>query len=434
LVLFVVLVAIYESNGRDLGTSDTVPTSLVPLAILRGQGFFLDSHRVSIEAWTSNSMDLAISWHGHLLSRYPIAPALLIVPLYAPQVALNDHHFPGWDHLPRLATDECRWMAKRSLVILMASAAVIMQRLLIRLGLGRAALTAVIAAFLGSDLWTVGSQALWQHGPAAFCLVCAIALLHPEPSSRWRLALAGLATTFLVGCRLSDVVFALVIVLWIATTQPRGLVWFLPIPILGAIALFAYNLYFFGTITGGLAALEELHPQVHGMSGTWSGGLVDGALGTLFSPNRGLFVFSPWVALGLLGAAVPAIARRVASHRLICWLLWALLPYLIIYSKYAVWWGGHCFGPRYWTDVIPLFAILFAFALDWMLDRSRALVALAWSTIIWSIAVQSIGAFCYPSTWNLTPANVDLHHERLWDWRDSELSRCVIEELQRGSR
>ncbi len=62
-----------------------------------------------------------------------------------------------------------------------------------------------------------------------------------------------------------------------------------------------------------------------------------------------------------------------------------------------------------------------------MRTHSRALVALSYLTIAFSIGVHGIGAFCYPSTWNQLPANVDLHHERLWDWRDTELSRCLIE-------
>ena len=121
------------------------------------------------------------------------------------------------------------------------------------------------------------------------------------------------------------------------------------------------------------------------------------------------------------------MARRLASQGLITWLLAALVPYFLILSKYAVWWGGHCFGPRYWIDVMPLFAIIFAFGLEWMLTHSRTLVIFSALTIAFSIGVHAIGAFCYPSAWNLSPANVDLHHERLWDWRDTELSRCLIE-------
>ena len=131
--------------------------------------------------------------------------------------------------------------------------------------------------------------------------------------------------------------------------------------------------------------------------------------------------------MALATLVVPAVRRRLAAHSLICILIASLIPYLIILSKYSVWWGGHCFGPRYWTDVIPLFAILFAYGLDWMLARSRVLVAISAMTVIFSIAVQIIGAFCYPSSWNFQPRNVDLHHERLWDWRDTELSRSLIE-------
>ena len=155
-----------------------------------------------------------------------------------------------------------------------------------------------------------------------------------------------------------------------------------------------------------------------------------GAAGTLLSPNRGLLIFSPWIAVALGLAAVPGVARRLASQGLTTWLLAALAPYLLVLSKYSVWWGGHCFGPRYWTDVIPLFAIVLAFGLDWLQARPAALVALSHLTIAFSIFVHGIGAFCYPSTWNSSPANVDLHHERLWDWRDTELSRCLVESIR----
>ena len=118
---------------------------------------------------------------------------------------------------------------------------------------------------------------------------------------------------------------------------------------------------------------------------------------------------------------------KLRRCRLIVWLLMALIPYLLLFSKYAVWWGGHCFGPRYWTDVIPLLAVLLAFGLDWAAARSRGLFVLFLITIALAMGVQMIGAFCYPSSWNLEPVNVDTHHERLWDWRDTELTRCLSE-------
>src|SRR4029077_13000580 len=102
------------------------------------------------------------------------------------------------------------------------------------------------------------------------------------------------------------------IVTWLAWTDRRGLGWFLPVPILVGMALLSYNLWFFDTILGGQAKLEELHTKLHGVSGTWSGRLGEGLLGTLISPNRGLLVFSPWIAVALAALAVPAVRKRLA--------------------------------------------------------------------------------------------------------------------------
>jgi hypothetical protein len=434
LCLGLALVFVYLVNGRELGTFDTMPASMLPLYILRGDGIYFDNERLG-KLDTSRPLPYYLSVsHGRVVTLYPLAPTLVAVPLVAPQVALLDLSRPGWDRDRRVALVESRSMAKRAMAVVVALAGVILHRLLLAMGVGQAALPAVLAACLGSDLWTVGSQALWQHGPAALSLIAAIALLHPQAVGRLRLALAGAFAALLVACRLMDVVFAAAIVTWLAWTNRRGLLWFLPAPVLVGAALLAYNLWFFGNILGGQARLEQLHVKLHGVLGIWSGNLVDGLLGTLMSPNRGLLVFSPWIAMSLGTLLVPTVRRRLSAHSLICVLLVSLIPYTIMLSAYSVWWGGHCFGPRYWTEAIPLFAILFAYGLEWMGARSRALVAISVITIVVSIAVQIIGAFCYPSSWNLHPRDVDLHHERLWDWRDTELSRCVIETLKSGAR
>jgi hypothetical protein len=434
LLLGVGLFVAYSINGRDLGSYDTISATLLPLYILRGDGIYFDnSHLGNVRSNVPIPDFLTIS-HGRVVTLYPIAPALVAVPFFAPQVAVLDYYRPGWDRDRQVAIRESTLMAKRSMAVVVALAGVVLHRLLLLLGVGRAAAPAVLAACLGSDLWAVGSQATWQHGPAALSLIAAIALLHPQPVGRLRLALAGAFTGLLVACRLMDIVFAAAIVSWLASTDWRRLRWFLPAPVLIGVALLAYNFWFFENILGGQAKLEQYHMRTHSVSGTWSTDLVDGLLGTLMSPNRGLLIFSPWIAVGLATSVVPAVRRRLAEHSLISVLVASLIPYLIILSKYSVWWGGHCFGPRYWTDVIPLFAILFAFGLDWMLARSRIVLTISAVTVVFSIAVQLIGAFCYPSSWNLQPRNVDIHHERLWDWRDTELSRCMIERFRSGGR
>ena len=188
---------------------------------------------------------------GHVITLYPIAPALVALPLVAPQIVVQDLLRPGWDRNPLTFVAESGLMAKRAMAVIVALTGVMLHRLLLALGLRRSALPAVLAACLGSDLWTVASQAPWQHGPAALALVMAIWLLQPQPLTRLRLALAGLATAVLFTCRMMDSLFAAAIVVWLAWTHWRALFWFLPAPIIGGLVLLGYNLWFFGTILGG---------------------------------------------------------------------------------------------------------------------------------------------------------------------------------------
>jgi hypothetical protein len=423
----VFLPVLYLANrALPIGSTDTEAAILLPLSVLRGHGPFLDPYAPVLERPGAVFPAFLIKSRGHLVSRYPVGPALLLVSIEAPQVWVRDRLDPGWDRTVGSAFDACQRMTKISSAVVAALAALALSCLLHRFCPGWPALSAALAAAVGSDLWVVGSQAPWPHAPAALALTLSMLLLSTrEPPTRWRLALGGLTTAALVVFRAIDVVFAVAVFLWVARYHGRRLGWFLPAPLLLGAALIGYNLWFFGSVAGGQPGIESLHPTLHGTEGIWTGRLLEGAEGTLFSPSRGLFVFCPWVVLAL--AALPATAKRIGERPLVGWLLVALVPYGLLLSKYSIWWGGHCFGPRYWTDAVPLFAVMLAFGLEWAWSRSKPLLVLFGLAIGFSVAVQAVGAFCYPSTWNWEPANVDTHHERLWDWADSELSRCLRE-------
>jgi hypothetical protein len=435
-VLFLALLLIYQANDRELGVFDTVPAALLPYTIVKGDGVYLDRFEPVLRDHESQALlPFVAQRHGHIISLYPIGPGVLTVPLVIPQIWLLQALKPDWDQGVGSAYFFCRAMGKVSAGIVMAVMGVSLFGILHRLGLRRLTLPAVIAACLASDVWGVAAQAMWEHGPAALALALTIGLLSPGPPTRARLLLAGFTSAALVCFRAIDLIFAATVAAWVAYHRPRDLAWFLPAPIILGAALIAYNVWFFDSIAGGQSRLEAMHTPLHAASGPWSGNLVDGALGTLFSPSRGLFIFSPWVAFAL--ALLPVTVRRLGPGSLVRWLFCALVPYLLVLSKYAVWWGGHCFGPRYWIDATPLFAVMLALALDWAAEHARQLILPLGLAIAWGIGVQVIGAYLYPSGWNEQPANVDLHHERLWDWSDSELTRCLgrgLEKLDRRAK
>lgn len=417
-VLGAMLFFAYTGNGRVISTWDSLPASLLPIAIVRGDGLVLDRFKAH---WPGPLPYYVTLKRDHVVSRYPVGIPLLATPLIAPQIALLDVVRPGWERERPFYFAER--MAKNAAALIAAVTGVVMFHLLRLLSLERFALLAATIAALGSELWVVASQALWQHGPAALALALALVLLLRP--GRGRLCLAGIATAAIVCFRPQNVVFALPIMAWVAVCHRRDGVWFLPGPVVLWAAMVGLNYWYFGSAAGGYAELEATLPITHRVAAYWTANALAGAAGTLVSPSRGLLVYCPWIAVAL--ATLPFAYARLKPWPLVWMLLLALVPFFIQLALFSIWWAGHSFGPRFWTDAIPLFAIVLGVALEWSWDRSRPVFALLVFTGALAIGVQSLGAACYPSSWNKTPINVDQAHERLWDWHDTELTRMIEE-------
>lgn len=440
-LLGLALFALYMANGRAIGAGDVVPATLLPVALVRGDGPVLDRFERLLRTPAGAVPGYAEEARGHIVPRYPIGPALVAAPLYAPQVLWRDASDPGWDRRPparvRLA---CQRMGKSAAAAIAALGAVAIAIFLKRLGLRREAWPAALLVALGTDHWAVASQALWQHGPAVLCLATALAILAGQTAHRGALLAAGLLCGLAVACRPTDLVFALSAWGWVLSHHGRAGRWaFTTGGAAVATGLLAYNLYFFDVPMGGYAAIEQMHPWAHGTRGTWTTPFLEGASGTLLSPSHGLFVYAPWVAFVL--AVLPwswTEARRDLtgpSRSLAGWTLAGLLPTFVLLSKYSCWWGGHCYGPRFWIDAGPALALAAALALRWAFGaRARTVRWLVPAGIavgfVAALAIQTVGFLCYPSTWHGRPTNADRDHARLWDWRDSEVTRGLSEGIK----
>jgi hypothetical protein len=111
----------------------------------------------------------------------------------------------------------------------------------------------------------------------------------------------------------------------------------------------------------------------------------------LFSPTRGLFVFSPFLLL------VPAALHHGLRDRGIRSLTLAVgvgaLAQVLFYAK-ADWRAGFSWGPRWLTDLLPLLVWMLPPGLVALRGAGRLVFMLATCA---SIAVQAVGAFWY--TW-----------------------------------
>jgi len=407
--------AIYLANGREIWSGDSVPAKYLTCAIVRGDGFYLDRYRHEVLKWWPHpGMPYYVTMvDGHYVSRYPIGPVLVALPFAMPQILLLDRTHPGWE------TSDPEWfdtIAKRSAAAITTLAALALLVVLLKLGLGREAWLAATAAALGSNLWCTASQSLWQHGPAALMLTLVVLLLLPESPSRVRFALAGLTAGLLVCSRPIDLAFAVTTAVWVTIRHPRGIVWFLPPAVAIGTALIGYNRAYLGAAGGYYSTFD---------AATFGTPWQEGLLGTLLSPSRGLFVFSPWTLIAV--AYLPFALFQLRRAMLLPWLLATLGAHALLISTFSCWWAGLCFGPRYWTEVIPLLAIVLGLALAWAKVRCRPVFAVSLVLIAVSIGVQLLGAAVYPSGWEEDfPLDRDTTMQRLWDWSDSELSRCMV--------
>jgi hypothetical protein len=145
--------------------------------------------------------------------------------------------------------------------------------------------------------------------------------------------------------------------------------------------------------------------------------------GHLFSPARGILVFSPFLIVPLAGVLI--YGRTLARQPLIWFCLGWFMVHLLVISRSTRWWGSWSFGPRVLTDVLPALILLTIVLWSWvaprMGQRTKRLVAFSYLALgVVGIAINSYaGLFNFHAKlWNgyLAP-NVDSDPEALFDWR-----------------
>ncbi|MET0531887.1 MAG: glycosyltransferase family 39 protein [Microvirga sp.] len=141
--------------------------------------------------------------------------------------------------------------------------------------------------------------------------------------------------------------------------------------------------------------------------------------GNLFSPARGLLVFSPFlVAVWLCARRAPELFRLNP----LWWgigLAWPVL-HLIVISRFPNWWAGWSYGPRLMMDVLPgLFLLtLRAWPTEFNTQRLRIGAAILAMTAVCALFAHTYQGLYnrYSHHWNAEPA-IDQNPRYLFDWK-----------------
>ena len=411
-VLFAGLFLLYNANGREMGNYDSQPTKYAARELLLRRTLALN-HVVGATPQLGERPAFVPARDGRIRSAYSPAPAIAAAALIWPfwMTGIVDIRAPLG----------ANWIAKLSASLLTAGAVTLSFFTARRYMGGRRALILAAALGAGTGYWSTVSQTLWQHETAIFGLSLALLAFTARELRVAELLLIGVGLG-VAGSSRPQLAPAVLVLLTGVVARAGGVAAWPSLAATGAFAtaLIAANLSWFGHPMGAMPLLEALHPTVHATEGTFDPG-VGGFAGLLVSPNRGLLIFSPIVAVAAVG--FPRAARAGRRSPLIWCAIAACVQY-VLYASYSVWWAGHTFGPRYMLDALPLLAVLAAAGVS---DRRfpRFAVSGMVLALAWSVAVSAGGAFVFPNErWNLHPADVDRHHGRLWDWSDVQIVRA----------
>jgi hypothetical protein len=152
--------------------------------------------------------------------------------------------------------------------------------------------------------------------------------------------------------------------------------------------------------------------------------------GNLVSPSRGLLTFVPTILFVLY--LLIRFRKQLTNKRLVKFALAALAAHMIVVAGFDHWWGGHSYGPRLATGVVPWCVLLAILGLKAMLTSKENHETMATSRafvlslaglflLVCSVFVHGRGAMApATSVWNALPANVDTEPTRIWDWKQPQ--------------
>ncbi len=427
------LTVIYSINGQTLPGNDATPSVYLAANIVQeGRTSFTPSRDPWLFKWrirpqgaivgplfsmqaTIGGIEAGRLYAGGLLApeaRYYLTPSVrfdsvtgerLYVGTFGPGAALSA--VPVLAFLRAFAGDirtspELLWHGAKFAASLLAAASAAIVFLTARRWLQPGPALILAAAYgLGTSVWSTSSQTLWQHAPNEFFLALGTLFLVNARGSTRHAALAGLSFSAAVACRPTSALFSAAAAVYLLLVDRRALLAYALASIPVAAGLGAYNFHFLGSPIrfGQAEAGRTIALAKTGSAQVWQTPLWKGLAGLLASPSRGLFVFSPFLALALAGAV--ACWRR-AEYAALRPLTVAVVVLLAVEAKHFDWWGGWSFGYRHIVDLATTLTVLIIPVAGWAL-ATRARRALFAALLVWSVLVQALGAFAFDlDGWN----------------------------------
>ena len=368
---------------------------------------------------------------NHLYDRYPLGTPIIAVPFILVVDKVHQWRFSSdfYEYLqqvpPGHRVRRIEHFIACFIVALTAALIYLMARGFLHDALSL--LVTFVFAFCGFA-WSTCSRALWTHGPSILLLTIMLCIILLAKKRPWLIQFAGVPLAFSYVTRPTNAISVLLITVFVfiqyRTYFTRFLLWAMAI----AIPFFLFNLSVYRALLPAYYRPAETGATTYAVPNMVGGNprLLEGLIGNLVSPSRGLFIFSPILLFSIYGVMVKI--RNAQFDRLDGCVLGIMILHWILVSSYTWWWSGWAYGPRMLAETIPYFIYFLIPAVAAISQstgvRKVTLVSVFCCFLTISFLIHYRGATSQDVyDWNQIPAIVDLQPSRVWDWHDIQFLR-----------
>jgi hypothetical protein len=404
---FALFFIVFSGNVRYT-RGDSRYALLASEALLTHGNLRLDAYNDRFGLWEWNDGHLWMAYRdsasGHTYYDYPVGTPIFAAPFVAVGLAVGYSPINKYDD-----TQLQMLIACTTLVFIFF--------LLFRLALlyvddWGALVFAALFVFGTSIISTLGT-ALWsQNFETIFIALALLELATVARGKRENLRGAYLGCLLFAAylCRPTAAPFIVAVFGYLAWRQRKALPWVAGVSGGLLLAFVIWSELEFGRLLPRYYSPETWEPYGDYMHNLWP---------ILFGPARGLFSFMPVLVLLFAGFAFAKLRKEPLFWTLWGWLV--LLTIVVLRSKNP--WGGWCYGPRFYTEIMPGLAWLLLMTLEasaaWALRWRRVLGTAFLATSLVGVYIHTYQGLYNVTTqdWNGSP-NIDQSWNIMrWDWR-----------------
>ncbi|MDP3980332.1 MAG: hypothetical protein Q8Q33_02840 [Chlamydiota bacterium] len=418
-VILFLFIFIVHWRSPVITSTDSVWSIYTAESITQEYNTNLDEYEDTIELHMHYAIERV---NQHYYNTFPLGTSLICVPFVmaidgALAIPIIQEHYQDKTGIHKIirATDIYGLVERMIASIIVAMSAILIYLIALSSLEQRSALFLSLLFAFCTPAWSTASRALWQHGPSMLMLTLTLYIIVKAQKRPWTIVLAGIPLSFSYIIRPTNAISIIILSIYIIIKYRSFFLYYAGFGLMIMIPFFLYNLNIYANLLSPyyMPGRIGLNPDFY-----------EALAANLFSPARGLLIYSPVLLLTVFGFKLKS-KQNDLLYKLIAVII---IAHWISISSFPHWWAGHSYGPRFFTDMIPYFMFLLIPSFKWLSHARGPMKFICMVLCIMSISISGFiharGALSFEANeWNDKPQNVDAFPDRIWEWKDPQFMR-----------